>query len=503
MRMLKGLVAWGLAAIVCVGTPHVAAGNDGKIISDVQAKQAGLTVHWSTQIQFGRQGKLIDAVLVVDENDAISYFELVGGGRREVISDRDIGPNGTILEIKGAELRAQDRKEVIEAELRFRGSEDEVVIQEYKVPQATLFTLTDGGTVQAINAETGKLLWTTQVGNPKYPVIGLGASKDHVAVVRGSRVFCLDAKSGHVLFEHQCSNAVMNSPAVSEETIFVPLNNGALMALPIKSKGAGTLPLNAVGVAYAAPLIAGNFVVWTTDEGYLMVGDKNNVNDYSSSLKYRLKAAGIFISGPVDSSGRLFAATYRGYVYALDDKKGNVLWNFAIGERVSRRLVAFEQSLFVFTDENRLFQFDAATGEPSPGWEEPRQGLAGFIGASKKNFYARDPVGNIVVLDRSTGTELGRVNSNAPFVEIRNSLSDRLYLCTQSGLVQCLRETGSVRPFFHSAAEAEDNVRDPFGSEPGNSKSDNPFGDNTRDDANPFGGSSNEKKKDPNNPFGG
>ncbi len=484
-----------VAILAFAGWSAVSAANDGDIISDVQANQAGLTVHWFTQIQLGREQKLIAAELIVDENDSTTFFEITGGGRREIISDKDINAFGEPYGVAGAEQRAKDRLEIIQAELKFHNSQEAVSINQYTVPRSTVYALGDGGAIHAIDAETGVQLWQTQIGNRRHPTIGMGASKSYLAVVRGSRVYCLDTRTGKVLFEHQCEYAVTNSPAVSEESIFVPLINGALMALPIKTKGAGTLPLNAVGAALAAPRVAGNLVTWTTDAGYIMVALRDNVD----VLRFRVKAAGSFTAAPASNNNRLFAVTYGGYVYAIDDMKGNILWNFSIGERVSHSPVPIDDSVYVFSDNRNLYQFDAASGEPSKGWEKPLKNMSAFIGASEDKLYARDSVGNIVVVDRSTGVRLGQVNSRTPFTSIENVQTDRLYICTNSGLVECLREVGRIRPYFHSGNEAV--AADPFADEPADGKgkkSDtdeqkNPFGDDGEREKS-GGGTSDEDK---------
>jgi outer membrane protein assembly factor BamB len=457
------------------GWSAILGANDGDIISDVQANQAGLTVHWFTQIQLGREQKLIAAELVVDENESTTFFEITGGGRREVISDKDINAFGEPYGVAGAEQRAKDRMEVIQAELKFHNSSETVKINQYTVPRSTVYALGDGGAMHAIDAETGVQLWQTQIGNRRHPTIGMGASKSYLAVVRGSRVYCLDARTGKVLFEYQCEYAVTNSPAVSEESIFVPLINGALMTLPIKSKGAGTLPLNAVGAARAAPQVAGNLVAWTTDAGYIMVALRENTD----VLKFRVKAAGSFNAAPSANNRRLFAVTYGGYVYAIDDTKGNILWNFSIGERVSHSPVAIDDAVYVFSDNNNLYQFNAATGEPAKGWEKSLKNMAAYVGASEDKLYTRDSVGNIVVLDRSTGTRMGQVDSKTQFNTIENVQTDRLYICTNSGLIQCIREIGQTRPYFHAGKEV---AADPFAEEPAAGE-----GKKTEENKNPFG----------------
>jgi outer membrane protein assembly factor BamB len=323
----------------------------------------------------------------------------------------------------------------------------------------------------------------------------------------------MDAKTGKVTFEHQCLEAVLAPPAVSDEMVFVPLANGALQALPIKTKAFGNLPLNATGSATAPPIVAGNLIAWTTDEGVLVVGNKTG----TGSLRYRLKAAGEFAASPTANAGSVFAVTLNGYIYAIDDRTGAIKWSFSVGERVTRAPVAIGKYLLIFTDENNMYKFEAETGAVAEGWERPISGITGYAGASDSRFYVEDIVGNLIVLDRESGRRLGSIDARSPMVPVINEKTDRIYVCTKSGLIQCLREIASVRPVFHDdlmeddsaakPAETEDasateEETNPFKGDSKPTESDNPFGGGGKksDDSNPFGGGNQQPAND--NPFG-
>ncbi len=502
LRRFLSCTAW-VVALAGMNVNAFADNDEVSMVSNVQAQPAGLTVQWFTQLSTSN-GSLVNTEIVVDENQATTYFELSGGGLREVISDKDISPFGKPFGIVGAEEYAKVRQEVMQAQLKFDNITEEIKIERYSVPKVTIYAATGNGVIHCIDGESGLLRWKTEIGSRRFQTVGLGASKKYVAAVNGSRVYCLDAENGKVLFEYQCHDAVLAPPAVSEEMVFVPLAGGALQALPIKTKAFGTLPMNSTGTANNRPIVSGNFVAWTTDVGNLFVAPKDAVG----SMRYRIKANGEFASPPIANTGRVFAVTLGGFIYAIDDKSGSILWSFSLGERVTKAPVAIGNYLLVISDEDHLFKFHAKTGDAAPGWEKPLNGVTGYAGASDSRFYLKDNIGNIIVVDRESGARLGSVDSKTQFTPIVNEMTDRIYLCTNSGLLECLREIGRPRPMFHGdfleevVATPDDKAEEADKQSDTEMEAENPFGGVTQPaETNPFGGST--KPADDNNPFGG
>jgi hypothetical protein len=111
-----------------------------------------------------------------------------------------------------------------------------------------------------------------------------------------------------------------------------------------------------------------------------------------------------------------------------------------------------------------------------------------------------------MVLDAKSGVPLGSLRTSPETTAIVNPTTDRLYLVSETGLVQCLHEVGADKPTIHTApaAPAEGDAADPAVSaeegaepaEPGQPAAGSPF-DEPADDASPFGGD------DTADPFGG
>ena len=58
--------------------------------------------------------------------------------------------------------------------------------------------------VQAVDAETGAVLWAKQIGRPDHPSMPLGVGGDMLAVVNGSRLYVANRHNGDILYEHEC-----------------------------------------------------------------------------------------------------------------------------------------------------------------------------------------------------------------------------------------------------------------------------------------------------------
>jgi len=108
--------------------------------------------------------------------------------------------------------------------------------------------------------------------------------------------------------------------------------------------------------------------------------------------------------------------------------------------------------VFVTSDEPMLHCIDANSGEQL--WEAPH--VKQFAAASAKRVYGVDELGALVMLDISNGSLLGRMPTNSATHALVNDQTDRLYLVSKDGVVQCFREIGSKEPVYHQPkAEAK------------------------------------------------
>jgi hypothetical protein len=78
-----------------------------------------------------------------------------------------------------------------------------------------------------------------------------------------------------------------------------------------------------------------------------------------------------------------------------------------------------------------------------------------FAAASKTRVYGVDDLGGLVVLDAAKGSVLGRITTDHPIHSLVNDQTDRVYLLSRDGMVECLRETDSKEPLYHVPKEPE------------------------------------------------
>ena len=75
--------------------------------------------------------------------------------------------------------------------------------------------------------------------------------------------------------------------------------------------------------------------------------------------------------------------------------------------------------------------------------------MAQFAAVSRNRVYGVDDLGSLVVLDAKTGSMIGRMPGDGTTRALVNDQTDRLYLVSNDGMVQCLREIGAKEPFYH------------------------------------------------------
>ena len=93
-----------------------------------------------------------------------------------------------------------------------------------------------------------------------------------------------------------------------------------------------------------------------------------------------------------------------------------------------------------------MFCLNAKTGKQI--WWAPE--VLHFVAAGKQRVYAADKLGRLRILDARNGATLDSLPTSAMPIKISNSQTDRIYLATEGGLVQCLREVAQTNPVAYN-----------------------------------------------------
>lgn len=499
---------FSFAAIALVSSSIVVA-NDG-LASSAAIERAGLTVDWYSSAETGATGKLVDWYLNVNENKATTFFTITAGKYRERFSENKISPFGKPYGVEDGAEYAAVRKQIIEAQLKNDGITDvEVKIDRYQLPESTIYMVNSRGLVKALDADTGSERWSTYIGDRNLAGHGVAACDQYVAVVNGSRVYCMEAATGKLLWSHACGFAASDQPAVSEDHVYVPLQNGRLQVFPIdKTKGVGSYQLVSRAESSTRPLVTDKSVSWGNVLGGYNVAAR--FGGIGRGVSYQLRADGGIAATPVFKDGIFYITCLDGFVYALDEEKGSLAWQVSTGTSISQSPIVLGDSVYAINDADELYKFDIQTGDFSEGWVEPRLGVRRFLGASKSNLYVLNQFSELIVLSSGTGAVTSRVRFGDVDQVLYNTETDRIYVANR-GAIQCIRELGREIPYFHfnedfgpeevipqpavstdptEKPKAPADEEDPFKSLDSKDAFDepvNPFGGNSEDE-NPFGG---------------
>jgi outer membrane protein assembly factor BamB len=499
--------------------------------SDATVEQTGIVKEWTSQIDVGARSKIVNMQLQVNEDKSTRYYLVEYGDSVERVSQFDLDAFGKPRGIEGAESYAKSRQEVVKLEMAAqRRSDIEVRVRPITLPKSTIYGATSDGNVFAIDADTGRHLWSTRVGDRTRVTSGAGASKNYVAAVNGTIVYCLAAESGKVLWSKPCHDVPTAPPSVSDDHIFVPLISGRLDVFSVDPKQILPRAYLSFGTSISKPLVTSDTVSWATEHGFYAVAPLQ-----ARSIKYRLNSGSPMVGGGIADSGNLYVANSEGSLIALNENRGSMMWQYSTGDRLTSTPFAKSGAVYVVSSSSRLYKVDAKSGLPPAGWEEPISGISQFVGMSQNRIYLLDNLRQLVAIDPETGARIG-TGTGLQFVYVLPNLqTDRLYLGGGRSILSCYREVANTYPIFHTETaemmaakdmpkkEMADDAQpsaatdDPFAADdPFDQSSDesDPFAadspvedtlsDPGADEDDPFGGSSDSSDSgDDDDPFGG
>lgn len=413
-----------------------------------------------------------------------------------------------------------------------RGQEE---VTSATLQDGTLFITTERGRLQAFDAETGVTLWTVDCGEGY--LLPPGVNSKIVAAISGTNLLVYDRFTGKKLSETLLYGDPSAGPVVSEREIYVPLFSQRVMSYPIvrEKKEAEKLAvtLNSMNEAVAdlgqaadywtkkfgeynkkldaesfaiedinkerpyscasfgtpmVPPIMGtqsyelDVVGWTTDQGWLILGEMTRRGDEDPfKLLYKLQARPNFshlnssrvgnraliprddvesspFFVPEDKSmqnmrlpserrkgGLFIIGSESGHVYAMNDVTGMLRWTYLTPGSVSERITAFDDHAYIPTSNGDLYAVALKTGDEV--WKT--QDVVKTVAASSSRLYVFDSRGRLVMVNRANGEREKVLAIGQTKFQVFNQETDRVYVVTADGLIQCLHETQLAEPIRH------------------------------------------------------
>jgi len=235
------------------------------------------------------------------------------------------------------------------------------------------------------------------------------------------------------------------------------------------------------------------YIVWVTEQGFLYTANISSLSEQTMTMLYRVDSAGQTFymnqtrAAQIDRPGnkalqsrptqsQLYPVNDPGadniiatdvivtggraaYIFAIDARTGAVCWQYPSMGQLLEPIAVIGRDVYAPTANNVLHAIDLDTGKER--WFA--RNVKKFVAASKKRIYVLDQRDRLVCLDRASGTSLFVYDIRQFDHYLFNLETDQIFLLTNGGLIQCLRErqfaadsdTENTSPLRHRISAAE------------------------------------------------
>lgn len=331
------------------------------------------------------------------------------------------------------------------------------------IADGLLFAQTSDGNVYAYDAESGRRLWAADLGRRVGFTRPASVNSRLVFVTNSNYLFALDRQTGRIVWAQDLFIMPASATACDEDRVMVGLTNGKLVAFNLIEPGGKTRALlprpkeawswQTNGPLTSRPLAAGKFVAFGGHDGTLSVTIAEKPATEPAVMLYLL-ATGGEIRANLGAYGQrlLLVPSADQSVYAVDLFTADVKWTYPTGAPVLQEPLVADTDAYIASAAGLLTAIDVSTG--SPRWTISTQG-GRLISVSGTRVYLESHDDDLFIVERATGRVLARpeatfhragLNLREFTLGLTNSLDDRLYVGTGTGLILCLREIGRLAP---------------------------------------------------------
>ena len=212
------------------------------------------------------------------------------------------------------------------------------------------------------------------------------------------------------------------------------------------------------------------FVAWITEQGFLYTARLTEMSEEAMAMIYRVDSAGqtffternraIQINRPGNqelvarpSQSQLYPVNdwdaernilpdvivtggRAAYIFAIDARTGNVRWQYPTVGQLLEPIAIIGRDVYAPTATGILHAIDLLTGRER--WST--NNVKRFVAASQNRVYVLDQRDRLVALERVTGRSIFVYDIRQFDHVLFNLETDQIFLLTNRGLIQCLRE---------------------------------------------------------------
>jgi hypothetical protein len=311
-------------------------------------------------------------------------------------------------------------------------------IVDLKHDGGTVFVQTSNALTVAIDAETGHVLWSADVGSPSQPSLPVGVSDQHVAAINGTTLFVLDRKTGQLVFSRRLVGTPNNGAALTQQAVFVPNMGGQLETYTLAEDDHHPLTnVRLEGRELTQPVVSFLGVAWGSGRGDFGLAKSDGMG-----LIFREATDFPIVGAPSVRGPAAYVGNMGGYLYAFDSISGRERWSFAAGYPISQTPAPFPDAVYVVCDDGTMYRVNAETGHEE--WAAQR--VKHFLAATPTRIYTADQLGRLMVLNPKSGATLDLMPMPLFAAHVGNHQSDRIFLASARGLVQALHEIELTQP---------------------------------------------------------
>ncbi len=340
---------------------------------------------------------------------------------------------------QGGENQAENDASEKKGEAENTAAENSAAPESGAAEPLMLYIYSEHGRLHAVEAETGRVHWSVQVGDRRLPCERPAVSRRRVAVVHGLRLKLFDRLTGELIWERKLRYTSVVGPAISGDWIMVPSVGGRIVGFHAEDPSRQWYAVADSQIFTQPASVRGKFI-WCTVRGNVYVGR------YESGKFSTVLPTGAFIPvQPTVWGSTIYVPTHAGFVFALNTRQETLQWRYTAADPIHEPVVATNDSVFVVHLLGTCRCLNRLTGQLR--WSTT--GIKKILAVSSQRIYALAHDGKVSVLDRQTGARVGTLPWYPGDLLLTNLYTDRIYVGTQDGSLVCVRELQQKEPLVH------------------------------------------------------